>query len=511
MNELLQMSIRQVHEALARKRVSAREVADAHLAQIERQDKSLNAFITPTPELARAQAAAVDEKIAKGMDIPLLAGIPCSLKDAILVEGVKCTAGSSILENYIAPYDATVTRKLREHDAVIVGKTNMDEFGMGGSTENSAFGPTRNPHDSTRVAGGSSGGGAASVASSEAMAGLGEDTGGSIRLPASFCGVVGLKPTYGAVSRHGIISLASSLDQVGPFAKTIEDCRIVFEAIRGKDPLDSTSVESEISNFQFPSLREVSRRETISKQIQDSSKENTFPTEQAKFKIQNLRIGVPKEYFEEGLDPKVEQIVKNALNKLESAGARIVEVSLPRTKYALAAYYLINTSEASANLARYDGIRYGVSALHGRAPTVHSLLDVYLQSRGKGLGPEVKRRIMLGTYALSAGYYDAYYVKAQRVRALLQQDFEQAFQKADVLAGPVSPFLPFKIGEKVENPLSMYLVDIYTVPVNLVGLPALSLPAGMSDNLPVGLHMIGEPFGEDLLFETGNALEKMIY
>lgn len=465
------VSITDIAKGLKEKRFSAKEVAKEFLDAAKKKDKNIHAFLNFTEDLALEQAEAVDRKIARKEKLPALAGVPCSIKDAILVEGAACTAGSKALEHYVAPYDATVTRKIKEAGAVVIGKTNMDEFGMGASTENSAFGPTKNPHDLTRVSGGSGGGSTASVAAEQCVISLGEDTGGSIRLPASFCGVVGLKPTYGAVSRHGVIALASSLDQVGPVAKTVQDAELLFNVIRGRDELDSTSVEHKTQN--------------------------------AKYNIQDLRIGVPKEYFSQGLDPAVEKVVREAIKKLQDAGAVIQEVELPHAKYALAAYYIINMSEASANLARYDGIRYGLSRQEG------SLLDVYLDSRGQGLGTEVKRRVMLGTYALSAGYYDAYYNKANIVRALLKQDFEKAFEKVDVLVGPVSPFLPFRIGERVTDPLQMYLVDMYTVPVNLVGLPALSVPAGRVGNLPVGLHMIAPAFGEQRLFETGKLFEKL--
>lgn len=466
-----ELSIEKIREGLLKKEFSATEIADAALKEIEQWEPSIRAFLTITPELARQQAKAVDENIAKGQNPPLLAGVPCSVKDAILVEGVRCTAGSRMLENFVAPYDATVIKKIKGAGGMIVGKTNIDEFGMGASTENSAFGPTRNPWDSERVPGGSSGGSAASVAAGESIVSLGEDTGGSIRQPASFCGIVGLKPTYGAVSRAGVIALASSLDQVGPFAKTVADAEILFQVIAGKDPADSTSVESEIQN--------------------------------SKFEIRNLRIGVPSEYFGEGLDPKVEELTRGTIQKFQAAGAKIVELTLPHTKYALAAYYVINTSEASANLARYDGIRYGLSK------DADDILGAYLSSRGEGLGAEVKRRIMLGTYALSAGYYDAYYLKAQKIRTLLKQDFETAFQAVDVIMGPVSPILPFALGEKTNDPLAMYLADVYTVPVNMTGLPGISLPAGKVGNLPVGLQVIAPAFREDLLFRVGKTLENL--
>ena len=465
------LTIDSVQRGLQKKEFSAIELAESALKETEKQEPNLHAFLTLTPELARASAQATDEKIARGEELPPLSGVPCSVKDAILVQGIRCTAGSRMLDNYIAPYDAAAVKKIKEAGAVIIGKTNMDEFGMGASTENSAFGATHNPADLERVPGGSSGGSAASVASGEAMLSLGADTGGSIRLPASFCGVVGLKPTYGAVSRAGIIALASSLDQVGPFARTTRDVQILFEAIRGKDPNDATSVD-----------------------IPGGGKE---------MNVKDLRIGIPKEYFAEGLDLKVEKLIRAAVQKFEKAGAKIVELELPHTQYALAAYYVINMSEASANLARYDGIRYG---LHQEAP---DLFQEYLDSRGTGLGTEVKRRIMLGTYALSAGYYDAYYVKAQKVRSLLKQDFNTAFAKVDVIMGPVSPVLPFKLGERTQNPLAMYLVDIYTVPVNLVGLPGISLPAGKVGNLPVGLQVIAPAFQENLLFSVGKTLENL--
>lgn len=468
---LKDLTIEKIHQGLLAKKFSALELTKSVLLQTKEKEKDLHAFITLTPELAEAAAKETDDRIARGEKILPLSGIPCSLKDAILVEGVKCTAGSQILKDYIAPYDATVTEKLVDAGATIIGKTNMDEFGMGASTENSSFGPTKNPHDPKRVPGGSSGGSGASVAGDEVMLSLGEDTGGSIRQPASFCGIVGLKPTYGAVSRAGIIALASSLDQVGPFAKTTKDAQILFETISGKDMQDATSVDT--------------------------------PKAQKEISIKNLRIGVPKEYFSGGLDSQVKKVVEETIEKFQKAGASIVELELPNTKYALAAYYVINTSEASANLARYDGVRYG---LHQEA---NDLLGEYLASRGEGLGTEVKRRIMLGTYALSEGYYDAYYVKAQKIRTLLKQDFEDAFSKVDVIMGPTSPILPFEFGAKTHNPLEMYLIDTYTVPVNLVGLPAISLPAGTVGDLPVGLHVIAPAFQENLLFFVGKTLESL--
>ncbi len=479
------LSISQIQSSLKEKKFSATELLEFFLGEIKKKEKDIHAFLEVSEDVARAQAKALDENIAKKQKLPLLAGIPCAVKDAIMVEGVHCTAGSNMLKDYIAPYDATVIKKIKEAGALIVGKTNMDEFGMGGSTENSAFGPTKNPNDLSRVPGGSSGGAAASVAAGESLVSLGEDTGGSIRLPAAFCGVVGLKPTYGAVSRYGIISLASSLDQVGPLARNVQDSEVLFNVIRGKDPLDSTSVELEIFN---PPARRAGFQ----------------------FSISTLRIGVPKEYFAKGLDPEIEKVIQGTIKRFETTGAKIVEIELPHTKYALATYCIINMSEASSNLARYDGLRYGYnSKIQSPKPRTQNLQEEYFENRGEGFGAEVKRRIMLGTYALSAGYYDAYYSKAQKIRTLLKQDFDKAFETVDIIAGPVSPFLPFKIGERVQDPLAMYLVDVYTVPVNLAGLPAMSLPVGKVGSLPVGLQLIAPPFCENILFETGKAIEKL--
>jgi len=473
--ELTNLTIKPAHEGLKNKEFTSVDLTKAYLEKIRKSD--LNSFISVTENLALAQAIRADARIAlsevEGHDFPELCGIPCSIKDAILVEGEKCTAGSKILENYIAPYDATVIKKLKEQGAVILGKTNTDEFTMGSSTENSAFGVTKNPHDKTRVAGGSSGGSAACVAANEACFSLGSDTGGSIRQPASFCGVVGLCPTYGAVSRYGLIAHASSLDQIGPFTKNVEDARIVFDAISGRDSLDATSVEPEIRN--------------------------------SKFEIRNLRIGVPKEYFSKGVDPEVEKIIRNVIKKAKDAGAEIVEISLPSSEYALACYFVIDPSEISANLARFDGIKYGLSE------PAENLLDVYLKSRGRGFGSEAKRRIMLGTYCLSSGYYDAYYKKAQEVRELIRQEFAEAFKKVDLLFCPVSPFPAFKIGEKADDPMAMYLADIYTIPMKLAGLPGLSLPAGKTnEGLPVGLQIIGNHFEENKILDIAQELEKVL-
>jgi len=475
--KLCELTIKQAHLGLKNQEFSAKELTKAFLSEISLKDKKISSFLTQTKDLALSQAEKVDELISRGKELPNLAGIPLALKDNILVKDVKCTAGSKILENYIAIYDATVIKKLKERGAVILGKTNMDEFAMGSSTENSAFFPTKNPHDLTRVPGGSSGGSAAAVAANLCCYALGSDTGGSIRQPASFCGVVGLKTTYGAVSRYGLIAMASSLDQIGPITKTVEDAKIVFDAISGKDPLDSTSVEKKVSTFGF----------------QPSA----------------LRIGVPKEYFIEGIDPEIEKLIKEAIKKIEDLGAKIFEVSLPHTKYALSTYYMVMPSEVSANLARFDGIKYGYSITKSKEPRAKNLLDVYLKSREEGFGNEVRRRIMLGTYALSAGYYEAYYLRAQKVRTLIKEDFDKAFEKVDFLLTPVSPVLPFKIGERIKDPLSMYLADILTVSVNLAGLPALAIPCGKVGKLPVGLQIIGKPFYEDSLFQLGQIFEEI--
>ncbi len=471
---LTELTITQAHAGLKKKEFSVVELCRAHLNNIKSKNKDIFSFLSTRDDFVLQEAQKIDEMIAAMEDFPVLAGIPMAIKDNILVEGMKCTAGSKILENYIAPYNATVVEKLKKQGAIILGKTNLDEFAMGSSTENSWFGPTHNPYDLSRVPGGSSGGSAAAVAGEMALCALGSDTGGSIRLPSSFCGTVGLKPTYGAVSRYGLIAFASSLDQIGPITKTVEDAKIVFEAISGKDPFDSTSVA-------VPQL------------------------ENWKLEIGKLRLGVPKEYFVKGIDPEVEKLVKDAIDSYEKAGAEIVQVSLPHTEYALSAYYIINPAEASANLARFDGIKYGYSAYGG--DEIQNLLDVYLKSRGEGFGAEVRRRIMLGTYTLSSGYYEAYYKRAQKVRTMVIEDFNNVFKKVDVIFTPTSPVLPFKIGEKIEDPLAMYLVDVYTVSVNLAGLPALSMPCGKIGKLPVGLQIIGKPFEENKIFEVAKVFK----
>jgi len=461
--DLTKLNIQQAHEGLVNKEFSSLELTTAFLDKTD----DFFAFLNVTRDLAIKQAKEVDKRIFNKEEISSLTGIPVAIKDVIMVKGERCTCASKILENYIAPYDATVVKRL--DGPVILGKTNMDEFAMGSSTENSAFGPTKNPHDITRVPGGSSGGSAAAVAADLCCYALGSDTGGSIRQPASFCGVVGLKPTYGAVSRYGLIAFASSLDQIGTLTKTVDDAQLVFETISGKDVKDSTSVDFKVYD------KEV--------------------------KMKGLKIGIPKEYFIEGIEPEVKEIIEKSIKNAEEQGAKIIDISLPHTKYALATYYIIMPCEASSNLSRYDGIKYGLSK------EGENLLDVYLKTKEAGFSDEVKRRIMFGTYALSAGYYDAYYLKAQKVRTLIKEDFDKAFEKVDAIFTPTSPFPAFKIGEKVEDPLSMYLSDVFTVSVNLVGLPAVSVPVGLTGSLPVGLQIIGKPFEENKILNIAKIYE----
>ncbi len=465
--ELNDLTIKEIRKGLIKKEFSAEELSEAYLDKIEKENDEIFAYLEICRVAAIDQAKAIDKNIEEGEDLAPLAGIPMAVKDNIMVEGVKCTCGSRILENYIAPYDATVIKKIKDQGAVILGKTNMDEFAMGSSTETSAFGPTRNPRDLRRVPGGSSGGSAAAVAADQCAAALGSDTGGSIRQPACFCGAVGLKPTYGAVSRYGCAAYASSLDQIGPLAKTVADAQTVFDAIRGRDDRDATSAEMPVG---------------------EAAKEK-------------YRLGIPKEYFVAGMDPRVESAIKEKISFLEKQGHAIEEVSLPHSEFALACYYIIATSEASANLARYDGMRYGV------AKGGDTVTDAYFAARGQGFGAEVRRRIMLGTYVLSAGYYDAYYVRAQKVRSLIKRDFDRALAQVDAIIAPVSPTLPFAIGEKTDDPVQMYLADIFTISVNLAGVPSLAMPCGAADGLPVGLQIIGRHFDESTLFNVGKIIE----
>jgi aspartyl-tRNA(Asn)/glutamyl-tRNA(Gln) amidotransferase subunit A len=472
---LTELTIHQMHDLLREGRISAQELTLAFLDRIDATDTRINAFITVNRQQALDDAAAADARLAAG-EGTTLTGIPLALKDIFVTEGQRTTCGSQILANFIPPYDGTAVRKLKEQGAVIIGKLNMDEFAMGSSNENSSFGSVRNPWNLDCVPGGSSGGSAACVAASQAAGTLGTDTGGSIRQPAAHCGVVGLKPTYGRVSRYGVIAYASSLDQVGPLTKDVEDCAILLGAVAGYDPADSTSLDLPVPDY----------RATL------------------KDGVRGLKIGLPREYFIEGLDPDVKKAVDLAIETLVGLGAEPVEVSLPHTEYAVACYYLIATAEASSNLARYDGVRYGKRVDEGRG-----LIDMYSASRAAGFGPEVKRRIMLGTYALSSGYYDAYYLKAQKVRTLIRQDFLDAFTKVDVILTPVAPTPPFRIGEKTADPLQMYLSDIFTIPVNLAGTCGMSLPCGFSaDGLPIGLQLIGRPFGEETILRTAFAYEQ---
>ena len=472
-------SIRELHHQLVKKERSAVEITQEALERIQALEPKLHSFLCITAERALEQAGAVDAKIAAGEEIGLLAGIPVGIKDNLCTKGIPTTCASRILENFVPPYESTATQKLADAGAVMVGKTNLDEFAMGSSTENSAYQVTANPWDLSRVPGGSSGGSAAAVAAQECVVALGSDTGGSIRQPASFCGVVGMKPTYGLVSRYGLVAYASSLDQIGPFGNTVEDAAILLNAIAGYDPKDSTSLKVAIPNYAA------------------SLKPDFKPRGQ-------LKIGIIKETFGEGLDSVVEQAVTKAVDQLQRLGAEIHIISCPTFRYGLPTYYIIAPSEASANLARYDGVKYGY-----RAPDADNLLSMYTRTRATGFGTEVKRRIMIGTYALSAGYYDAYYLKAQKVRTLIKRDFEKAFGLVDVLVCPTSPTTAFKAGEKTTDPLSMYLTDLMTIPVNLAGLPSLSLPCGFDDQgLPIGLQLIGNVLREDLLFQVAYAYEQ---
>lgn len=470
---LTDLSIAEARRLLDTRQISAMELTEAHLARIEAIEPSLHCHITLMPEIAREQAARADRAIADGAAGPLT-GIPSSIKDVLCTVDADTTAGSQILKGYRSPYDATVVRKLREAGAAFVGKGNTDEFAMGSSTENSSYFPTRNPWSIEHVPGGSSGGPAAAVASGEAMFGLGSDTGGSIRQPAGFCGVVGLKPTYGRVSRFGLIAFASSLDQIGPFTRTVEDAAIVLEAIAGHDPNDSTSSPSPVEHYR-----------------------SGLRTD-----LKGVRIGVAQEYSVDGMEFGVESAVSGAIQQLERLGAELVPVSLPHTKYALATYYITAPAEASANLARFDGVRYG---LRIDEPTIR---EMYERTRGEGFGSEVKRRIMLGTYALSSGYYDAYYIKAQKVRTLIKQDFEAAFESVDVIVAPTSPTTAFRIGDRMDDPYQMYLADVFTIPANMAGIPGISVPCGFSNDLPVGLQFLGPAFDESTLLGVAHAYEQ---
>ena len=472
--ELHQLTIHELQEKLKEGKTTAVKITESVFQRIDAVEERVHSFIRLMKEEALVAASRSDKDIKSG-NIKPLTGIPIALKDIVCTKGITTTCGSHILHNFVPPYDATVVEKLRDAGAVFVGKANMDEFAMGSSTETSYFGPTRNPWDLERIPGGSSGGSAAAVAADECIASIGSDTGGSIRQPAALCGIVGLKPTYGRVSRFGLIAFASSLDQIGPFTKDVEDCAIMMNVLAGFDPKESTSVAAEV-----PDYRQFAGRD-----------------------IKGWKVGIPKEYFVEGIDPEVDSAIKKAIAAIEKCGAKIVGISLPHTQYCLAVYYIIAPAEASSNLARYDGVKYGFRASGG------DLLDMYKKTRMQGFGAEVKRRIMIGTYALSAGYYDAYYKKASQVRALIKRDFEEAFKKCDVILTPTTPTPAFKIGEKTDNPWQMYLSDIFTISTNLAGIPGISVPCGFTaGGLPVGVQFLAGHFEEGKLIQIASAYEK---
>jgi aspartyl-tRNA(Asn)/glutamyl-tRNA(Gln) amidotransferase subunit A len=474
--DLNALTIEGARAGVQARKTTATSLAEAFYAKIETTDPEIGAYLTLSKDRALEQAARMDSLAAKGDELPPLGGVPVGIKDVMVTRGVRTTAGSKILANYIPPYDCTAVARLEAAGAVMLGKLNCDEFSMGSSNENSAWRPVRNPRDLSRVPGGSSGGSAAAVAADMAVATLGSDTGGSIRQPASFCGVVGLMPTYGRVSRYGLIAFASSLDRIGPLTKTVKDAAIVLRTIAGRDPMDPTSAEVAVPDY----VAELEKP------------------------VRGLKLGVAKEYFGEGLDSEVRKSVEAAIQKLAGSGCEIVPVSLPHTEYAIPTYYIVATAEASSNLARFDGVRYGY-----RARDAHTLSEMYRRSRGHGFGAEVKRRIMLGTYALSAGYYDAYYLKAQRVRTLLVRDFEEAFKKVDAIVTPTNPTAAFKLGEKVDDPLSMYLADIFTVTADLAGIPGISVPCGKTkENLPVGLQILGKHFDEATILRVAHGYEQ---
>ena len=475
--DLTALTISRIQELLRSRRATAVEIARAHLARIEQKDKEVRAYLSVCPERALAQAQRVDEKIAAGEPLAPLAGVPVAVKDVILTRGLRTTCASRILENFVAPYDATAVQRLEAAGAVVLGKTNCDEFAMGSSTENSGFHPTHNPHDLDRVPGGSSGGSAAAVAAQLATVALGSDTGGSIRQPAAFCDIVGMMGTYGRVSRYGLVAFASSLDHIGPFGRSVRDVALVLETIAGHDTMDSTSAPVLVGNYDSALAGDV----------------------------RGTRVGVPDEYLK-GLSPDIGDNIQKGIDLFSRLGCSIVPISLPHTDYAIGCYYIICTAEASSNLARYDGVRYGF-----RAPQHEDLQDMYRKTRDRGFGTEVKRRIMLGTYALSSGYYDAYYLKAQKVRTLITRDFVEAFDEVDVIVTPTSPIPPFKLGERVDDPLQMYLADIYTVTASLAGIPGISVPCGKTSSephLPVGMQILAKHFDESRLLQVAHAFEQ---
>ena len=474
---LHKLSLCELQKKFTAGEVTATEIVRAYFLRIGQVEPKVKAYVTQTKEAAMTQASALDERLKGWRKTKPMTGMPLAIKDNFCTEGVRTTCSSRMLQQFIPPYDATVVARLREQDYILLGKANLDEFAMGSSTEHSAFGPSRNPWNLQHVPGGSSGGAAAAVAADECVAALGSDTGGSIRQPAAFCGVVGLKPTYGRVSRYGLVAFASSLDQVGPITKDVPDAALLLGAIAGHDPLDSTSADVPVPDY----MKALKKKD-----------------------LKKLNVGVPVEYFADGLDPEVELSVRAAIDEMKSLGGTIKEIHLPRTDAAVAVYYVIATAEASSNLARYDGVKFGL-----RAKETKDLLDLYMKTRQEGFGPEVKRRIMLGTYALSAGYYDAYYGKAQAVRTLICEDFRAAFKDVDLIVTPVTPTPAFRLGEKSEDPLQMYLSDIYTISVNLAGLPAIAVPCGFSKaGLPIGVQMIGRAFEEETLLRAAHAYEQ---
>ena len=473
--DLSALTVASTRTAIAEKQFTAARLVEDFYHKIKAEDGDVHAYLTLAEDRAFAQAKRIDAAVAKGDPLPPLAGVPVAIKDVMVIRGVRSTAGSKVLENFVSPYDCTAVTRLEAAGAIVLGKTNCDEFAMGSSNENSAYGPVHNPRDKTRVPGGSSGGSAAAVAAGTAVASLGSDTGGSIRQPASFCGVVGLMPTYGRVSRYGLIAFASSLDHIGPFTKTVKDAAVLLRVIAGRDPMDSTSADVPVPDYELEICKPV----------------------------RGLKLGVPTEYFGEGLDPELRIVVEAAIQRLQEAGAELVPISLPHTAYAIPTYYVIATAEASANLARYDGVRYGY-----RSANTRTLSDMYRKTRDEGFGAEVKRRIMLGTYALSSGYYDAYYLKAQKVRTLIARDFQNAFGKVDAILTPTAPTPAFKLGEKSDDPLAMYLADIYTVTADLAGIPGISVPCGETKSgLPIGLQILGRHFDEGKILRVAHVVE----
>jgi aspartyl-tRNA(Asn)/glutamyl-tRNA(Gln) amidotransferase subunit A len=473
--DLSALTVVSTRTAIAEKQFTATRLVEDFYHKIKGEDGDVHAYLTLAEDRAFAQAKRIDAAVAKGDPLPPLAGVPVAIKDVMVTRGVRSTAGSKVLENFVSPYDCTAVTRLEAAGAIVLGKTNCDEFAMGSSNENSAYGPVHNPRDKTRVPGGSSGGSAAAVAAGTAVASLGSDTGGSIRQPASFCGVVGLMPTYGRVSRYGLIAFASSLDHIGPFTKTVKDAAVLLRVIAGRDPMDSTSADVPVPDYELEICKPV----------------------------RGLKLGVPAEYFGEGLDAEVRIVVEAAIQRLQDAGAELLPISLPHTAYAIPTYYVIATAEASANLARYDGVRYGY-----RSAKARTLSDMYRKTRDEGFGAEVKRRIMLGTYALSSGYYDAYYLKAQKVRTLIARDFQSAFRKVDAILTPTAPTPAFKLGEKSDDPLAMYLADIYTVTADLAGIPGISVPCGETKSgLPIGLQILGRHFDEGKILRVAHVVE----